>query len=277
MSIHPFNQPLSQQHADYLSLVEISDLHLFDDTTKYYNHINPQQNFFAIMDLMKQLDAQPDLLVMTGDLLQEPSQVGYDNLFSKIDGLNIDYVAIAGNHDVTHELDSHLPFVQRRHIAVAPDTRLVHCQVLQTAYWDLIFLDSTVPGKICGYFSAQTLAWLDQTLATSDKPCVIFCHHPMTKVNSHWIDQHRVQNAEDFWQVVVPHRERLKGIFVGHVHQESHIIHQGISMFTSPATSVQFKPFADDYTLDSLPAGLRWITLYNNGKLATGVKRIDTI
>ena len=32
-----------------------------------------------------------------------------------------------------------------------------------------------------------------------------------------------------------------------------------------------------DYTIDEIAPGLRWINLYNNGLLATGIKRTDTI
>jgi Icc protein len=48
-------------------------------------------------------------------------------------------------------------------------------------------------------------------------------------------------------------------------------------VFGCPSTSLQFKPLCKDYTIDEIAPGLRWINLYNNGLLATGIKRTDTI
>ncbi|MFW2177787.1 MULTISPECIES: metallophosphoesterase [unclassified Moraxella] len=266
-----------QKNPDYFSLIQISDLHLSTDVSMRYNGVDTQLSLDKVLQVIGSDFADTDLLVVTGDLLQYPNTLNYNQLFAQFDTLGLPYLCIAGNHDVTLELDSHLPFLQRRHLPVPADSRLLNCQLYQTAYWDMIFLDSSVVGEIHGHFSEPTLAWLAQTLASSSRPYVMFAHHPMAKVKSAWIDAHCVDNSEDFWSVVSPFRQRIKGIFVGHVHQECHIVHDGISMFSCPSTSVQFKPFCDDYTIDNKLAGLRWLTLYNNGKLATGIKRIDTM
>lgn len=268
---------LPQQHADYVSLVQISDLHLFEDPNACYGHINPSQTLDAILALIRREFAHSDLLAVTGDLLQQPSTHSYTALFERLAELQLPFVAISGNHDVTLELDKHLPFQQRRHIAVTPDSRLVNCHRTRLAHWDILWLDSSVQGDIAGCFSSSTLQWLGDTLAASDRPCIIFTHHPMAKVNSFWIDNHWLKNACEFWAKVAPFTKRIKGIFVGHVHQEAQLLIHGVPLFTCPSTSIQFKSFCQDYTVDDVAAGLRWLTLYNNGNLATGIKRIDTI
>lgn len=277
MSMLPNHTTLSQRCAESFSIVAISDLHLCSDASLDFYHCNPSEQLAQVLALIRQSYAEADLMVVLGDLLQEPSLSNYQDVFARLDTVGLDYVALAGNHDVTLELDSHLPFLSRRHLPVERNEHLVNCWVLHTPYWDLLFLDSSVKGQVYGEFSAETLAWLSKTLADSDKYCAIFAHHPMAKIHSAWIDQHFLRNASDFWQIVIPHREQVKGVFAGHVHQEAHILHEGISLFTTPATSIQFLPFSATYALDSRPAGLRWLTLYNNGTLATGVKRIDTM
>lgn len=269
----PINH-LSAKHSDYLSIIEISDLHLFDDTSRIYNHINPDKNLNDILDVIQKNFADSDLLAVTGDLLQEPSKQNYDKLFARFDTLGMPHIAIAGNHDVTLELDSHLPFFQRRHLAVEADERLVNCHVVDSEHWQLIFLNSSIMGKIAGYFSKQTLVWLQETLQNSNKHCVIFAHHPMVKVGSAWIDQHWVTNSDEFWQTVRPFNDKLKAIFVGHVHQSHHFMQHDISLYTCPATSVQFKPHCDDYTLDDLSAGFRWIKLFRHGVIETDIVRL---
>ncbi len=271
------NATFRQQHHHYLALLQLSDLHLLTDENQYYNGINPAQNLQAVLTKIQTEFANSDAIVLTGDLLQQPQPDNYDRLFAKFGSLNKPFVAVAGNHDVTLELDWHLPFFERRHEPITADPRLVNRHLISSPFWNIICLDSTVRGKVYGKFCKQTLAWLDQTLTTSEKPCVIFAHHPMVLIHSAWIDHHTLKNSAAFWEVVAPHQAKLKAIFVGHVHQELHVIHQGISLYTCPAVSAQFKSFCDDYTLDDMPAGFRWITLYNNGTLATGIKRIDTI
>lgn len=266
----------SQQHADYLSLVQISDLHLFEDDTTLYNGINPANNLQQLLNIVAH-KLSADGLMVTGDLLQQPSDMGYQRLFAKLTRLGLPMVTIAGNHDVTLELDSHLPFFQRRHVAIQANPQLVHCHKVTSEYWDILCLDSSVSGQIYGAFSQTTLDWLADRLAESDRPCVIFAHHPMLLVGSKWIDQHTLKNSAAFWSVVTPFVHRLKGIFVGHVHQELQLMYAGVPLFTCPASSVQFLPFSDDYATDPIPAGLRWLTLYNNGTLATGIKRVNTM
>lgn len=268
---------ISQHHADYFSIIELSDLHLFDDPNKLMNGVNTADTFESVLSLVKQQRDNVDLLVLTGDLCHEPTPKNYDRLFAALDDINIPFVAIPGNHDVTLELDHHLPFAQRRHLPVKADSRLQTRYSIATDYWDLLLLDSSCEGHSHGEFDEQSLRWLAQQLANADRPCAIFCHHPMVLIDSAWLDKYTIINSERFWEVVMPYLDRIKAIFVGHIHQEMHKITYGTSVFGCPSTSLQFKPLCKDYTIDEIAPGLRWINLYNNGLLATGIKRTDTI
>lgn len=268
---------ISQHHADYFSIIELSDLHLLNDPNKLLNGINTTDSFESVLSLVRQQRDKVDLLILTGDLCQEPTKQNYDRLFATLNEVNIPFIAIPGNHDVTLELDGDLPFYQRRHLPVSADARLQNCYRLATPHWDLLLLDTSSEGHIYGKIDELSLQWLEKTLAKSDRPCAIFCHHPMVLVHSKWIDAYTMVNADRFWEVIMPYLDRIKALFVGHIHQEMHKIKYGTSVFGCPSTSVQFKPLCDDYTIDNIPPGLRWINLYNNGSLATGIKRTDTI
>ncbi|ELA09538.1 cyclic AMP phosphodiesterase [Moraxella macacae 0408225] len=267
---------ITPKNPNFVQLVQITDLHLFEDTQQLYCNINPKTNLDNIMALVECDFADRDLLAITGDLLQEPTEANYTQLFDYFDKFSSPYVAISGNHDVTMELDSHLPFFQRRHLGVQVDSRLKNCHVVTTPVWDIIFLDSSCTGEIWGYFCQWTLDWLKNTLAVRQKPCIIFCHHPMFNVGSAWIDNHQLKNSDDFWQTILPFKAQIKGIFVGHVHQDFSSIINDIPVYTTPSTSAQFLPNQDEYGIDDIEAGLRWITLYNNATLATGVTRVQT-
>jgi hypothetical protein len=48
------------------------------------------------------------------------------------------------------------------------------------------------------------------------------------------------------------------------------------SYWRTPATCMQFKPKTAEPQLDDLPPGYRWFELYPDGRLETGVERIET-
>lgn len=266
---------LSNNNSNFLQIIQITDLHLFDNPNERYNGIDTKASLDCVMTKVLNDFPNADMFAITGDLLQNPTFENYSNLFDYFDSFGKPFVAVAGNHDVTMELDSHLPFIQRRHVAITADERLKNCFLIESKFWNLLFLDSSCKGHIAGCFSANTLNWLADTLQKSDKPCVMFCHHPMFKVGSAWIDNHCLKNSDAFWEKIMPYRDKLKGIFVGHVHQEfSDIIHD-VPVYTSPSTSAQFKPNDDDYGIDDKTSGFRWIKLYHDASISTGVSRID--
>ena len=45
------------------------------------------------------------------------------------------------------------------------------------------------------------------------------------------------------------------------------------SVFSPPSTCIQFKRNSDEFALDFLPPGYRWINLYPDGRLETAVER----
>lgn len=259
-------------------MVQISDLHLFEYPSNDPRGKLYERSFDIILDNITKDFPFIDFVVVTGDLAHEPTPVTYDRVFTKLKKLSCPFLCIAGNHDVTYELNCHLPFEQREHLPVVADKRLVDCHQVETPYWNLLFLDSSVPGKVYGSFPSETLNWLDNSLKKSKKPCIVFNHHHVLPVGSTWIDNHMLKNHHDFWKIVSPYQQKLKAVIVGHVHQEHHLRNGDISMYSVPATSVQFKPFEQNFCLDKKnQAGFRWITLYNDGKLETGVKRLDTM
>ena len=54
-----------------------------------------------------------------------------------------------------------------------------------------------------------------------------------------WDDWMRLENGEDFHKALLPARDRICGVFSGHVHQNTDIIRDGITYFTSKSSWYQ--------------------------------------
>ena len=264
-----------------VNILQITDLHLSSHVPAVADQISSevavcQFSFEAIIKQALSEDRRCDLILVTGDLVNKVQAEIYDHIFAVLQATGIPFACIAGNHDVTDEDDSELPFFQRQLIARAADERLLSRHIIETEHWQLLLLDSSITGKVAGELKTTDIDWLYQQLQTCAKPALIALHHHLIPVDSEWIDQHMVENANIFWQRMAAF-EHLKVIISGHTHQEQVRYFQGVTVYSTPSTCYQFEPFADDFAYDknALP-GYRWLQLANNGEVASWVKRLDT-
>lgn len=257
--------------TDTLNICQISDLHL----TGKIGHAPSYQRFLAVLKLTTFHHPKPDLLLLTGDLVNDGNRDAYDWLFDTLDRTDIPYLAIAGNHDVTHEIGTSLPYPQRLHIPINPDARLLdrHAVMLNFAdtAWQLLLINSAVNGETHGALPKPTLDWLDQQLTQNPAPTIIAMHHHPLPVRSAWIDAYVLDNQDDFWQIIKKH-PHAHTVLCGHVHQV-HTIHpladHPVQLLTCLSTDRQFAPFCDEFRLDDAPAGCRMIHISNNHTLSS--------
>lgn len=264
-----------------LNVLQLSDLHIAEllqctEPTADYEKLSCCQSFKVLLSQALNEDIRCDLILVTGDLVSRIDPDIYDFIFDELTKTNLPFACIAGNHDVTDEVDSHLPFDRRTFLAKPADDRLLSRHVIESEFWQVLLIDSAIPGKVAGEVSVEDIDWLSQQLEACQKPALIALHHHVTPMHSSWIDNHIADNAEMFWQKL-GHFDNLRVIVSGHTHQE-HVQHQqGVTVYTTPSTCYQFKPLEDDFALDNdARPGYRWLQLGNNGQVASWVKRMDT-
>lgn len=252
--------------AKRYTILQLSDLHLTGEPA-----IDASYRRFVTV-LNQALVATPDLLLITGDLVNNGVRAGYDWLFARLQHIGIPYLCTAGNHDVSVEHNTHLPFAKRYLTPIPPDFRLQPMQVHRLGDWQIIVLDSSCSGAIAGHLSAQTLEALGAQLSQCQQPTLLALHHHPLAVGSAWIDAHRLQNAEAFLQRIAscPH---VQAVICGHVHQAHTLSYRHIALYTCPAVARQFLPYAKDFTEDTAPSGWRLIHLTGN-HLNTTVQRL---
>ena len=269
--------------SNQLNVLQITDLHLstlhsFTEDNRATNNKTPscQHSFEAILKQALTQDIRCDLILVTGDLVSRVEPAIYDYIFTKLDTTGIPFACIAGNHDVTDELGSELPFEQRQLIAQAADKRLLNQHVIDTGHWQLLLISSAIPGKVAGKITNTDIDWLCTQLSTCKKPAVIALHHHVLPMSSKWIDEHIADNTELFWQSMAVF-SHLKVIISGHTHQEQVRHQNGVTVYSTPSTCYQFKPYENDFAYDSeARPGYRWLQLANNGQVASWIERLDT-
>lgn len=261
-----------------LNILQITDMHLStygDNTTdNFTSECICQHSFKAIIKQALTENRPCDLIIVTGDLVNKVKPAIYDYIFEVLQATQIPFVCIAGNHDVTDEIYSELPFFQRQCIAKSADSRLLSQHRIATDFWQILLLDSSISGKVAGEITTDDLAWLSHQLSHCKKPAVLALHHHLLPMESIWIDDHIAENADKFWHCVQPFKH-LRAVISGHTHQERTRHHNGVTVYNTPSTCYQFKPLEDDFTLDehALP-GYRWLQLGNNGQVTSWVTRL---
>lgn len=257
--------------TDSLTLLQLSDLHLYQNVNGGLLGVNCQQTFEATLQHALNFCANPDLLILTGDLAQEPKPAVYQKIYHRLEQTGVCYACIAGNHDVTDKNTA------GKHIAVTPiNKHLANKKRIVSKHWQLLFINSGNPGQVNGHIDQATLTWLQQHLTDCKRSTVIIMHHQPIPVGSAWLDKLGINNQAEFWQTVsdYPH---LKLVLFGHVHQAFSGCYAHVQVLSSPSTCVQFKPKSDGFAIDNLPPGYRWLTLHADGTFTTDVNRLPTM
>lgn len=208
---------------------------------------------------------QPDLLILTGDLVQEPTEAAYRELARLLNRPRPPILMLPGNHDD--------PVLMER---ILGREDIQARQIQAGATWDVIPLNSSVdPGAPYGHAHEAELDRLDKALSDgAGRHALIAIHHQIIPVDSSWIDAIGLRNPEDLFRVLDRH-PRVKGVIHGHVHQERETTRNGVRHFAAPSTCMQFKPQATEFIIDDLPPGFRELHLLDDGRILTRIEYLD--
>jgi 3',5'-cyclic-AMP phosphodiesterase len=245
-------------------IVQFTDCHLFTDPETELRGIRTWPRFQAAIKDMVQRFPQADLLVFTGDTAHDEQLSTYqavrETLGTWTDRLRI----IPGNHDHRPSLLSTFPSACQ-----ATGDRVTF--EMQRGDWQLIGLDSHLPGEVAGSLLDDQLAWLDQRLGAHPAvPTLLFVHHPAIAIGSPWLDALRLQDSDPFRAVLARHSQ-VQLVVCGHVHQEVTSRLGDATLVTTPAIGPPFVPRTETIEIDSRPPCYRVIELSAHGEWRTQV------
>jgi Icc protein len=251
------------QQPGFISVLQITDMHIRSTPEDTLLGINTSYYFKAILDLAFAGKQQYDLILVTGDLAQDPCPASYQHILKMLEAYNIPCICLPGNHDDYHLMQQIL------------NTSLVSCrkQMLSGA-WQIICLNSQIPGAPGGRLSKPELLFLEECLTSHPEHyALIAVHHHCLASKSPWMDIMMIENSRELFEIINKNPQ-VKAITYGHIHQVMDTTVTSVHVFGTPSTCFQFKSESKKFSVDNTAPGYRVIQLYADGGIKSEVARL---
>ena len=215
-------------------LAQITDTHIKADQKLAYGKVDTAGHLARAVEALNALHPRPDLVVITGDLVDFGRTDEYQRLRALLAPLQIPFFLVVGNHDARAELravfDDHAYLRQGG-------------EFIQYAIEDwpmrIVAIDTMVPMQGGGTLCPQRLDWLHRTLAQQPRrPTIIAMHHPPFVTGIGHMDKIGLADASGLARIVAqfPNIER---IICGHLHRDIHVRFAGTVAGTCPSVAHQ--------------------------------------
>jgi 3',5'-cyclic AMP phosphodiesterase CpdA len=208
-------------------IAQISDLHVKPVGVLAYQRVDTATALAHCVRELNRFTPRPDLVVISGDLVDRPSKEAYGHLCRLLAPLELPFAAIPGNHDDRDLMRAALPQ------AYAFPRGALH-SVRQVGGVDVVLIDSVTPGENYGTLDADSLAWLEGALSASTRPALLFLHHPPFATGIAHMDVQNLSNADDLAAILCRHR-RARLVAAGHIHRAVLTSFAGIAATICPA------------------------------------------
>lgn len=233
-------------------IAQISDCHIVEPGKTFVDRVDSAQGLRAAIDTIEALDLQPDLVLATGDLVNDGRAQQYDHLMSIVARLPMPVVPVVGNHDDRTELRQRFDLLPDG----GPDDPIDY--VIDDYPVRIVVLDTTIAGRHDGALDAEQLAWLDRELGRRpDQPTLVVQHHPPVESGIAWMDTECGFDGSGEALIVARHPQ-VHGVVAGHVHRAFHRRWAGTVVTVCPSTAsplvLEFGADPPSYTNE--PVGL---------------------
>lgn len=225
----------------HMLIAHVSDLHIVSPPALCYNQIDTRACLARVIARLNVLSPRPDVVVFTGDLVDEPSVAAYECLHNMLAVLNLPFILLPGNHDDR----SLLAKVFAAHTYLPSGGQKTHF-VVEVGDILLVGFDAVVPGREHAHVELEDLAWLDTTLSqrSPEKPVLLAMHHPPMHTGLAFMDEMQPPLPLAF-EALLRRHDRIKLIICGHIHRAMDGMFAGIRVAAAPSTAHQFQ-FATD-------------------------------
>ncbi|MCP4360959.1 MAG: hypothetical protein GY796_23375 [Chloroflexi bacterium] len=234
------------QVAESVLFVHVSDTHF--GTARNYGRDSHTSYPCAVkfVEIINNLPAKPDFVVHTGDVATNPDPAAYALARDVFSELNVPIYYVTGNHDSAQMIRETLPMGPLVWLVDEPE---VLCYRFDVKGYRFLLLDGRAPDELDphGYLSEDQLDVVREETARDGPPLTVFVHFPSLSLNSPWMDDNMlIVNGEKLHEALLPARNRLRGVFHGHIHQSMQTVRDGITYTAVPSTYSQFTAWPTD-------------------------------
>ena len=228
---------------------------MFADTAGDLRGTVTYASLTAALQHYRNQDWRADIVISTGDLVQDDSAGAYQHFCDLLGTLKLPVYCVPGNHDVRTIMQD---------VLVEHDFN--YCKSIEQGNWLIAGIDSCIKGDAGGHVAAAELDRLDSEIDSSEMANVLVClHHPPVPMGSKWLDSVGLSNADEFLARASASGKVRLALF-GHVHQQYNAEHDGITIIGTPSTCRQFTPHSDTFAVDDNPPAYRRVSLYTDGR-----------
>ena len=253
--------------GDAVRVLQITDTHLCRELGGRLLGMDTDHSLQAVITQARSEQAHIDVLLGTGDMSNHGYLEAYQRLQRYFAQLCPAQFWLPGNHDDRSKMEQ----VDTDGILLSNDIRL--------GCWQLVMLDSQVPGKVGGRLGQGQLQLLREALdeAAREQLFTLVClHHQPVAIGCRWLDEQMVADADELFAVLADY-PGVRGVLWGHIHQQVDRVWEGRKLMASPSTCVQFAPGSAKFKADAAAPGYRWLELRADGQIETGVSRVEGV
>jgi 3',5'-cyclic AMP phosphodiesterase CpdA len=214
-------------------IAQLSDIHVRPRGLLYKGLVDSNRMFSEAIEHLHELDRTPDLVLLSGDLVDEGHPDEYAMVQELLRPLKAPLLILPGNHDQRQALLDAFP----GHIYLPASGPLHYC--CDDYPVRIVALDSCPPGKHHGEIDSRGLAWLYDTLAMDrNKPTLVLLHHPPFVCGIPYLDDYRYVDHEPLASVIGAFTH-VEAVLCGHVHRPMFRRWAGTVVAACPSTATQ--------------------------------------
>lgn len=249
-----------------LTILQISDTHLHAAADSRMRGVTTYATLLAVLEQAQRDPRWPvDAILATGDIVQDESRAGYERFRAVLEPLDVPVYSIPGNHDdpkLMGEMLTSGAFQLGGELRRGP--------------WSIVLLSTFLAGEDAGGLGPARLQGLRQALAAhAGQHVLVAMHHHPLPMGSAWLDGVALRDATAFWSVIDAH-PNVRAVVCGHVHQAGDRTRNNVRFLSTPSTCAQFLPSSEFFALDDRPPGMRWLELYDDGRIETEVSWVTS-
>lgn len=191
------------------------------------------QRLLRVVRAVNTLSQRPDVVLVTGDLVNDGGPEDYVHLRGILSQLDMPYFVIPGNHDRREALRD--AFGAPGYLPASGYLNYV----VEDFPLRLVCLDTLRDGHGGGRLCLDRLRWLEEVLAAApDKPTLVAMHHVPFASGLAPFDREPMEGTDALAAVLAANRQ-VERVVCGHLHRALATRWHGVTVTVSPSTAFE--------------------------------------